>query len=105
MKTWREMITTEMEYREDGWDNVQGVIFPCEEYIRGSESLLEGDLDYPFDAGFGLAEGTPFTLWTDDWVYFPLDYDGAETVSSVARGPGVVRYTPEHIKQVDRKYQ
>ena len=86
IKTWREMINKEMEYRSDSWDKVEAVCLPAGEWIPGDDVLLQGALDVPFDAGFGTAEGDPFALWTGDWVYFPVDYDGAETVCSIARG-------------------
>lgn len=44
-------------------------------------------LDREFDNGYGGAEGMPFTLWTEERVYFPVVYDGAEWVASVPRNP------------------
>ena len=40
-----------------------------------------------FGNGFGAHEGIPFTMWTKKRVYFPVEYDGAEWVSSVSRNP------------------
>lgn len=70
--TWREMIESEMADRGDSWANIVGAV---------------GDLDVPFDNGFGCTEGPAFTVWTDDFVYFPACYDGAEWVASVSRNP------------------
>ena len=45
------------------------------------------DLDKEFDCGYGGVEGKPFTAWSDDTVYFPLCYDGAEWIGSAPRNP------------------
>lgn len=52
-----------------------------------SYTLTEEELDIPFDDGYGGTEGKPFTLWTKNRVYFPVQYDGAEWVDSVPRNP------------------
>jgi hypothetical protein len=44
-------------------------------------------LDVVFNDGFGGPEGHPFTVWTGKRVYFPTEYDGAESVDSVPRDP------------------
>lgn len=49
--------------------------------LTGEEILAE------FDSGHGSIEGKPFTVWTRRRVYFPVAYDGAEWVGSVARHP------------------
>lgn len=58
-------------------------------------TMTDAELSALFDAGFGSAEGKPFTLWTKRRVYFPVEYDGSETVRSVARNPDEV--PTEHI--------
>lgn len=40
-----------------------------------------------FDASWGSTHGDPFTIWTEDRVYFPGNYDGSEWVASVPRHP------------------
>lgn len=70
--TWRRLIETKMVEVGDSWDAVRH---------------HTGGLDVEFDNGFGVAEGQPFTLWTDRWVYFPVVYDGAEWVGCVERHP------------------
>lgn len=74
-KTWRQLIKNKMRENGDGWDNVETV------------NIIDGGLDYTFDAGYGGAEGPAFCLWTRDWVYFPHEYDGAESVHCVPRHP------------------
>ena len=70
--TWRESISVEMGVVGDSWDNYVAHV---------------GDIDVDFDCGYGWPEGKPFTLWTDNRVYFPVVYDGSEWVSSVPRNP------------------
>jgi hypothetical protein len=50
-------------------------------------TLTSAELDRAFDTGYGGEEGVPFTAWSDDWVYFPVCYDGAEWVGYVPRNP------------------
>lgn len=73
MATWRELITDGLR---DG-DTFESLII----------SIDEGELDREFDNGYGLPEGAPFTAWSDSWVYFPEEYDGAEHVGSAPRNP------------------
>lgn len=47
-----------------------------------NEEMLE-----EFNASYGCTEGTPFTAWSENYVYFPICYDGSEWVGSVARNP------------------
>ena len=48
-------------------------------------TLTEEELLVEFDGSYGLSEGTPFTAWSNDWVYFPVVYDGAEWVGRAPR--------------------
>ncbi len=77
--TWRELITEKMKELGDDWQSMVEV--------RWGEPHLgpfDGDeLDRPFDAGYGGAEGTPFFLWTDSHVYFAATYDGSEWVEAI----------------------
>lgn len=50
-------------------------------------TLYDEILDVEFEDGFGSPEGKPFTLWTEQRVYFPVEYDGAESVASAPRNP------------------
>ena len=71
--TWRELITLEMEDVGEKWSDVVA----C--------TLSEAELDVPFDIDYGAPEGKPFTLWTTNRVYFPVQYDGAEWAASASR--------------------
>lgn len=44
-------------------------------------------LDVEFDDGYGAPEGKPFLIWTEEFVYFPVCYDGSERVGSAPRNP------------------
>ena len=84
----------------DSWDNVVSTWLS---YANGvlSDNKMD-DLDVLFEKGFGGPEGRPFIMWTEDWVYFPLEYDGAETVRSVPRNPrNRTGYFPKHITYAD----
>lgn len=50
-------------------------------------TLTDEELLVEFDNGYGGAEGMPFTAWSEDYVYFPVVYDGAEWVGRVPRNP------------------
>lgn len=76
ISTWRELLTKELERNKEDWDDVVAIA------IRESDSL-----DTPFYTGYGGTEGCPFTVWSVNYVYFPKEYDGAESVCSVSRHP------------------
>lgn len=40
-----------------------------------------------FDDGFGGTNGCYFTAWGERYVYFPVCYDGAESIGFVPRNP------------------
>ena len=70
MATWRKMI--------EGCANGDTII-AC--------TISDEELDRNFDDGFGHPEGSPFTAWSNDYVYFPVEYDGAESVGCAPRNP------------------
>ena len=73
--SWRILISEALSSSGATWDDVE------------SCTLSDAELDVVFDAGFGIDEGAPFTLWTKDRVYFPVQYDGSEWCESVPRNP------------------
>jgi hypothetical protein len=76
MKTnWKEMIKNEMNKNGDSFENVV------------SNTMTKQEMNEEFDNEYGGTEGNPFTLWTKEFVYFPICYDGAEWVGSVSRNP------------------
>jgi hypothetical protein len=50
-------------------------------------TLSNEELNREFINGFGSTDGTPFTAWGENYVYFPICYDGAEWVGSAPRNP------------------
>lgn len=44
-------------------------------------------LDVVFNSGYGTAEGPEFLAWSENYVFFPLEYDGSEYVGYAPRNP------------------
>ena len=51
-------------------------------------TLSEEELDKEFDNSYGSTEGKEFTAWTENYVLFPVQYDGSEWVDWTYRNPG-----------------
>jgi hypothetical protein len=75
MATWKDYLESAFVLDGDSWANVE------------SSTLSESELNREFDSDYSSTEGAPFTVWTARRVYFPVQYDGAEWVASVARHP------------------
>lgn len=75
MSNWKDMLVNAMRWRGETLADIE------------SSTLTDDEMARVFDSGFGSPEGTPFTVWTKNTVYFPLCYDGAEKVGSVSRHP------------------
>jgi hypothetical protein len=75
-ESWRDLISRVVVRNNDSWE---GAI--C--------TLTEEELDIQFDSGYGGVNGEPFTMWTNEYVYFPICYDGAEWCGSAPRNPTV----------------
>lgn len=80
--TWREMIEYVAEHLGEDVSTLQ--VAPNDDAI-----------DVIFDNGHGSIEGPKFLAWTTNYVYFPVDYDGFETVGSAPRNP--VKDGQEHV--------
>lgn len=76
--TWRNLIV-EALHEDDKFKDLLHV------------EIEDGGLDKVFDSGFGGTEGVPFTAWSKNWVYFPIQYDGAEWVGKAPRNPCPIR--------------
>lgn len=83
MTTWRKNLTESLASNKEEWHHIIG------------STLSPEELDEEFDPGYGGTNGAPFTCWTHNHVYFPVQYDGAEWVGSVPRNPCPVK--TEHI--------
>ena len=97
--TWRKLLSAHMQ--DCGENEARVVAWAAEVRVDGerrvmvcldaASSRLDGSdtwLDTEFYAGWGGANGCPFTVWTAARVYFPVVYDGREWVGSVPRNPG-----------------
>ena len=73
MTTWRILLQRALATNNEQWPD----IVAC--------TLSDEQLDVPF--GFGDVDAAAFTLWTARSVYFPVVYDGAESVGRVSRHP------------------
>jgi len=73
MTTWRNTITDYLE----GNDTIKDLEI----------TLTDKELDVEFDDEYGSVEGKPFYAWSKDYVYFPVCYDGAESVGAMPRNP------------------
>ncbi|MDP2371897.1 hypothetical protein [Rhodoferax sp.] len=75
MANWKTMLDRALKENGESWADVD------------SNTMFEHDMTNEFDAGYGGVRGCPFTVWTKTSVYFPLCYDGAESVGRVSRNP------------------
>lgn len=75
MTNWRELIEDEMRGHGEEWTDVV------------SSTLSDEEARRDFDCGYGGTEGVAFTVWTENTVYFPITYDGAEWAGSASRHP------------------
>jgi hypothetical protein len=75
LSNWKKMLTRALTENGESWDDVV------------SSTMTEKEMKRYFDAGYGGTKGVAFTVWTQDSVYFPVCYDGAESVGRVARNP------------------
>lgn len=58
-----------------------------DDFSKMTTTLSEDELKAEFNDGYGSVEGAPFTAWGENFVYFPLCYDGSEWVGSAPRNP------------------
>ena len=77
MTFWKQEIDARMKLNGDSWINVEAFV----------PSSTFRWLYVEFNGGFGGIQGPPFTLWTKDFVYFPVCYDGSEWCGSAPRNP------------------
>lgn len=70
----------------NNWRKMIKDVLPVGETIIACTISDEG-LDREFDDGYGGSEGAPFTAWSENWVFFPICYDGAEWVGRAPRNP------------------
>lgn len=74
MATWENMLREAFEVTGDDFEKIV-------------TTLNDDDMAANFDEDFGGSEGKPFTAWGENYVYFPVVYDGAEWVGFAPRNP------------------
>ena len=74
MTTWKEKLKEAFEGTGDDFDKM-------------ITTLTDSELNEEFNDGFGRTNGKPFTAWGENYVYFPICYDGAEWVGYAPRNP------------------
>ena len=70
----------------NNWRKMIKDVLPVGETIIAC-TISDEELDREFDTGYGGSEGDPFTAWSENWVFFPICYDGAEWVGRAPRNP------------------
>jgi len=75
MATWYSMLFAHMTAHNETFNDIVHSTITIEELLQ------------EFDDGFGLPEGKPFYIWTENRVYFSKDNDGSLSVDSVPRFP------------------
>ena len=80
--SWREAILEEMQSNGDTSSDIVAIAIEPREGRTAEE-----ELDHKFYLGYGGTDGAPFTIWTKNYIYFPVCYDGAEWVCSLSRNP------------------
>lgn len=77
---------------DTNWRNlIIQALMPGDSFEDLAIAIDDGELDRIFDNGLGLIEGSPFTAWSRQWVYFPVVYDGSEWVGCVPRNPCAIQ--------------
>ncbi len=78
-----------LEDEEASWYDMLQVAMQAdgEEFEKSICTLDETGLRKKFKVGYGIEKGSHFTAWGEQWVYFPLCYDGLEWVGHAPRNP------------------
>jgi len=77
---WKEQIQKTMLNTGDSFDNL---VF---------STMSKEELEEPFTYNLW---GKPFTLWTKDYVYFPLTYNGYDSAGYAPRNPQLNAIDPQ----------
>ena len=70
--TWREMIN------EAAAERGERII---------QDTLTDGEAVIEIDKGHIVTRGEGFTAWSENYVFFPICYDGVQWVGSAPRNP------------------
>jgi len=72
MDTWEELLKDAFEETGDDFNSL-------------ITTLSKEELKVEFNGGYGTSQGKPFTAWGNEYVYFPIVYDGSEWVGYAPR--------------------
>jgi len=72
--SWREMILDRSEKLEEA-------------VVCSTPPMDHINMTRVFHVGYGGTSGTPFVAFTENFVLFPIEYDGAEWVGWAPRNP------------------
>ena len=72
--SWKKLFIKQFQETGDTFDTL-------------TTTLSEEQMNDTFNPGYGGTNGAPFTAWSEQWVYFPICYDGAEWIGKVRRNP------------------
>lgn len=75
MANWKTRLDKALQKNGETWADVE------------HNTMSDADMAKEFDADYGPINGCAFTVWTTRSVYFPLSYDGLESVGRVSRHP------------------
>jgi len=102
--SWLQMLNeviTDDDFHADaawngkGWDDTIEKVAINGKLLTWEQAQTNDDMNKPFDYTFGSVCGVPFTAWSAKWVYFPVQYDGAESIGRAPRNP--CNHANEHV--------
>jgi len=92
MESLKEFLVREMAKNDEIFDDF--VMLNVNSYKNWKGELI--DINTPVDTGYGSPNLPEFIGWTEDYIYFPVVYDGLEYIGSVPRNP-VKGFYKEHL--------
>ena len=86
---WYQLIERQLEKVGDSFQNFIALYYKGK-FLINVDKMTELLKENIFDSTYGHLDGLPFTLWTNEYVYFPLKYDGSEYVGFAPRNPAMM---------------
>lgn len=98
--SWMQLLVIGMMENHEGWPNTNWadqieMVAVAGKLLTWEQAQTDKDFNKSFYKGFGCKEGAPFTAWSKDWVYFPVQYDGRESIGRAPRNP--CNHANEHV--------
>ena len=88
--SWQSMVERVMDRNGESMADIVGWTVGNDSWdqsVSGEFQPLPNEFHREFYPDYGEPEGTPFRIWTARYVYFPLSYDGQESVDAIPRHP------------------